>query len=157
MVDQRETDVLGVDSTVRAIVLLEVGSGVDSAGDGTFLERGLHLILTYHILVAADVVAGGCYSSALVRSSLVGRWWWWAAVHAVVDGVGRVLQVVGNVLLARSVDETMLVGILVDLVGVATVASAAPLVVDNHLCVNGHWGDSGQVVQDVEPVSNRRG
>lgn len=155
MVDERERDVLRVDSTVGTVVLLEVGSGMDSAGNGTVLEGGLHCILSFNAVVAADVVAGGLYRSAVRLSSLIGRWWWWAAVHAVVDGVGRVLQVVGNVLLARSVDETRLVGILVDLVGVATVARATPLVVDNHLCVNRDGGDGGQVVQDVEPVSDR--
>ena len=157
MVDEGEAYVLRVDAAVGTVSLFPLIGGVDTAGDRAILESLLHRILASNAVVGADIVPGRGHSSAVLGTGLVGHWWWGAAVHAVVDGVGRVLEVIGDVLLARGVDEAVVVGSFVNLVGVSAVARAAPLVVDNHLGIKSNRGDGGQVREDVEPVSDSGG
>ena len=89
--------------------------------------------------------------------------WGLAVLAEIVVGAGfgvsssLINQVVGNVLLARAVGNTVFVGVLVDESGLTTVAVAASLAVDDNLGVQTDRGGVAQACQDVESISKGRG
>jgi hypothetical protein len=155
VVDERESHFLGVNTS--SVELESVGD-VDTARDGSVLEDlSLHLSDTLNGVMVSDVVSGGSHSSAAFLTIFSSSRWGRGAVTADVNGLKSRLQVVSNVLHARSVNETGLVSVRVDTTGVTTVARASSLSVDNHLGVDGDGGDGRELVQDVESVSDGRG
>ena len=101
MVDLRESNDLRVDTTL--VVLLPVVSSVDTARDGTVsVKLSLHLIGTSQGVVLTDVVSNiGSDSEAVLKTVIIGLGWAPKAVTALIHRCALVLQVVGNVLLAR--------------------------------------------------------
>ena len=156
VVDTGEQEVLGVDTTGVSIELL---GGIDTAGDGTVLvDLGLHLLGTGEAVVVGSIVVLVVDSRALVLAGLADGARRPGAVLALVDGAApEGLRVLSDVLLARGVGDTLLVGELVDTTGVATLAGATGTAVDDDLGVEGDG--SGVVVfeQDVETISEGAG
>jgi len=143
VVDHGEADLLGVDSVVLGGIVSEEGIGnVDSARDRAVSgDLSLHLVSTSHAVVIADVVSSGRGDGpAFVLTILSSGWWGPGAVLAGSDGRDLSLEVVGNVLLASSVDESFIMGVLVNLSGVTSIARATSLSVDNDLGVNRDGG-----------------
>jgi hypothetical protein len=127
---------------------------VNSAGDGSVESKlGLHLVNTNDVVVVTDVVdrvLNGPASSILTFSRRRP-----GAITANVNWAAEsVLEVVGGILHARRVVETVLMSILVYLGCAAAIASATSLAVNNRLWVNANRGSGLEVVQDVEAVSN---
>lgn len=144
VVDERESHFLGVDTS--SVVLESVGD-VDATRDRSVLEDfSLHLLDTPNGVMVSDVVSGGSHSSAAFLAIFSSSRWRRGAVTADIDGLKSRLQVVSNVLHARSVNETGLVSVRVDTTGVTTVARASSLGVYNDLSVNGDWGDGRKLV-----------
>ena len=164
VVDQREEDLLRVDVVANTfldanVVLLEVGGSVDTARDGSVeVELLHHGVLSADGVVLGNVVLGVVDSPAVVERVIalsVGRP---GAVTADINVLAHTaLEVVGGVLLARRVGDTGLVGILVDLSGVATIARAASLAVNNGLSIESNRGGGEVLVEDVESISDGRG
>jgi lysophospholipid acyltransferase (LPLAT)-like uncharacterized protein len=67
------------------------------------------------------------------------------------------LQVEGGVLLAGRVRDTSLVSVLVDSGGVATIAGATSLAVNNGLSVEADRGCVKAAIQDVESIGDSGG
>ena len=79
------------------------------------------------------------------------------AITAEVDvRAHAALEVVGGVLLARGVGDTVLVGVLIDATWVSTIARTTGLAVDDDLGVKADWGRLlvCSLVEDVESVGN---
>jgi len=159
VVDSGEADLLRVDSIVLFGIVSEESVGdVDSARDGTVSGKlGLHLISSSDTVVVADVVSGVLDSPAFVLASFASRAWRPCAVLAGGDRANLFLEVVGGVLFARSSHESSVVSVLVDLSGVTSIARATSLSVDNDLSVNGDGSGGGELVHDVESVSDGGG
>ena len=156
VVDGREELELGVDTT---IVLVEGVGGLDTAGDGTVLhDLGLHLGGAGKAVVVRSVVLLVVNSPTLVLAGLALRARRPGAVLALVDGLavegGGVL---GDVLLARRVRDTLLVGELVDTTGVATLARATGTAVDDDLGVEADGSGVLVTEKDVESIGEGRG
>ena len=157
MVELWVSDVLLVDLS-RGVVCLEAVGGLDTAANWSVLvELGLHLGNTLDSSVGRNVVFLVVDGPALVEASLSGWAWWPGAVSADVNGLTGMVEVVGDVLLAGRVWDTMVVGILEDVDWVSTVASAASLAVNHHLGVQSDWGRGFITEHDVESVSEGRG
>merc|ERR1719333_1871414 len=164
VVDHWEEDLLRVDVVTLTLVdtvvgVLPVVSGMDSAGDGTVgSELGLHLVGTLDLVVLADVVLAVVNGVAVGKRILTLLGWWVGAVSADVDVLAHAVnKVVGSVLLARGVRNSVLTSVSVDETWVTTVAGAASLAVDNHLSIKANWSGAGVLVQDVESVSDGGG
>jgi len=70
---------------------------------------------------------------AVIETALTFSGWRWAAISALIDGSGSSLQVVGNILHAGAVRDTIIVGPFVDFSRVTTIAATTSVVVNNHL------------------------
>ena len=158
MVDEREADLLGVD-VGAIVVVLEVLGGVDTARDGAVsVELSLHLVDAGKRVVLADVVLLVLDGDAAIEASLANRGRRPGAVTADVNVLAHVVdEVVSGVLLARRVRDTSVVGILVHLSGVATIAGATSLAVHDGLGIEADRGGVEVTVQDVESVGDGRG
>lgn len=112
---------------------------MDAAGDGTVsINLSLHLVNAREFIILGDIVAHiGLNCPAAIKTIIIRSGWWPGALTANINWLAIVLQVVGNVLLARRVDETSLVSVLINFAGVATVAGATSLAVHNNLSVEG--------------------
>ena len=157
MVDKGELDDFRVDTTV--VVVVEVVGGVDTARDGSVLEGSLHLVGTFDVVVLADVVEGVVSDGgAAVEATVANGRGRSSTVTALVNGSTTVLNiVVSYVVHAGSMDETMGHGELIDLSGVATVAGAASVTVDDHLCADSDRGGDLVSKVDVEAISDGGG
>ena len=158
VVDEREADLLGVD-VGAIVVVLEVLGGVDTARDGAVsVELSLHLVDAGKRVVLADVVLLVLDGDAAIEASLANRGRRPGAVTADVNVLAHVVdEVVSGVLLARRVRDTSVVGILVHLSGVATIAGATSLAVHDGLGIEADRGGVEVTVQDVESVGDGRG
>lgn len=100
VVDQRESDVLLVDAISH--VQLPSRGGVDTAAERSILQGLNHGSLTTDAVVLRGVEDNlGVLGFAVVNSRLTRRRGHRVAVHASVHGIGSVLQVESNILLAR--------------------------------------------------------
>mmetsp|Transcript_12625 Transcript_12625/g.21241 ORF Transcript_12625/g.21241 Transcript_12625/m.21241 type:complete len:592 (+) Transcript_12625:45-1820(+) len=156
VVDHGEELELGVDA---AGVLLEVVGDLDSAGDGAVLEDlGSHLLGASEAVVVAHVVVLVVNGPALVLAGLVDGAGRPGAVLAEVDGIaGATLEVVGDVLLAGGVGDSLLEGELVDASGVSSLAGASGSAVDDGLGVEADGGGVQVSEHDVESVGEGGG
>jgi hypothetical protein len=151
VVELRGANILLVD--VGAIVSIERVSCLDSAREGTVLKLGLHLVDAVQAVVFADVVAGVRDGLAVLDARLAGGRGGASAVTADVDVAADALKVVlSNIRHAARVDQTLIVGVLEDLNGVASVTRAACLAVDDRLGIDGNWGLRLQAVENVEAI-----
>jgi len=148
--------VLRVDSA--SVFSLEFIGGLDTALKGTILSKlSLHLLVTFNGVVLANVVlfvGHGCTAGKTIITGL--RHWGCTVLAQIVVGAGF-KQVVSDVLLARTVGDTMVEGVLVNESGVTTIAATAGIAVDNGLGVQTNGSGVLQVVQDVESVSEGTG
>jgi hypothetical protein len=157
VVDWDRVEMFGVDAA-RVSVVKSI-SCLDTAGDRTKLGKlRLHLIGSDHWVVLADVVLLVGYGSAVcgrIFTSFRNRW---RAISAQVEiGALTALKVVSSILLARAVGDSVLVSVLVNLSGVATIAATSSLAIDDSLGVKTDWGGVLQLIQDVESVSDGAG
>ena len=146
---------LGVNATS---VCVKLGCAVDAAGDGTVsVEFSFHLICTFDMVVLRDVVLGVFDSPAAIKAGFIRPGWGPCAVTADVNVFAHVaLEVECGVLHARRVVETTVVSILVDCSGVASIARASLLAVNDYLSIKSDRGRYFEVSKDVESVSDGR-
>lgn len=164
VVNHREEDLLGVDVVTLTLVDanvsgLPVAGSVDTARDGTVHgELGLHLLLTLEGVVLTDVVLLVLDSGATVHTVITLSGGRPGAVTADINICAlAALEVVGDVLLARRVRNTVLLCISIDEGGVATIARAASLAVDDNLGVEADRGGGEVAIEDVESIGDGRG
>ena len=152
---------LRVDTVIDAEIVggLEGVGGVDTAAHRSVGSKlSLHLISTSDIIVLADVVASVLNGNAAVEAILTLSGRRPCAVTADVDVSANIhLIVVGLIVSARSVDESLVSGELIDLSGVTTIARSTSLAVDNHLGGESNWSGSAQVIHDVESIGKSGG
>lgn len=162
VVDHGEADGLLVDVVTGALDNLVVGGlegvgGVDTAGDGAVsVELSLHVVGTLHAVVVRDVVLLVVDGLAVGIGGLAlrGR----RAVTAdIVVGAHAVDQVVSGVLFAGRVGDAGCVSVPVDASGVATVAGATSLAVNDGLGIDADRGWVEATVQDVESIGDSGG
>ena len=103
------------------------------------VKLSLHLVGTGHTVVVSDVVLLVGDGLAL-GISLLARLGGSAVTADIVVCAHAVNQVVGGVLLARRVRDTSLVSVPVDTDGVATIARATSLAVDDSLGIEANRG-----------------
>jgi len=141
---------LGVDSTS---VDVELVGGLDTAGNGSKLSKvRLHLVGSLNVIVFADIILLVGNGGTSAGTAISGHWG--NAISAQVEVGASGLQVVGDVLLARTVRDTRVVGILVDTGRVTTVTAATSLAVDDSLGIQAYGGGILQVVKDVKSVGD---
>merc|ERR1711990_58201 len=105
---------------------LELVSGVHTAGDWSVLvDLSLHLFLTREAVVVLGIVALVLDSPTFVLAGLANWAWWPGAILALIDGFAAVrLWIVGNVLLAGGVWDSLIIGELVDATWVSTLTAS---------------------------------
>jgi hypothetical protein len=121
VVDHWEEFVLRVDTT--SVGLESVGN-FDTARDWSVLVKiSLHLVSTSKAVVVGSIVVFVVNSPAFVLASLVLWAWWPSAVLAFVHGTASGgFKVMGNVLLARGIWDTLFMGELINTTWVSTFA-----------------------------------
>jgi hypothetical protein len=153
----KNTDVLGVNSTI--VIILEVLGYMNTARDGSVsVKLGLHLVNTLDFVVFTNVVLNVCDGRAVFKSGVTLSWRGSGAVTAHVNWFAEAaLEIIGDVLHAWWVVETILIGIGIDISWVSAVAGASSLAVDDYLGVKADRGWGLEVIKDVEAISNRWG
>jgi hypothetical protein len=148
---------LRVDSTH---VLLETISGVDTATNGTILvDFCLHAVGTWEAIVVGGIISlivGDCDAvfNAAVTLGRRGT----MAVSANVNWVTVILiKILGDILHARRIRDTIVVSIVVNTRWVTSKAWATCLAVNHNLGVKSNWGGIKILKHDIESVSKSRG
>jgi hypothetical protein len=83
--------------------------------------------------------------------------YWGNAIFADINGGELRFQVVGDILFARSMDESHVVSVFVDLSGVTSVASSTDVTAYEHLSIDASGSHVALIVVDVESIGNGRG
>ena len=87
VVQLRDTDVLFID--VRAMVVIELFSGLDTTRNGSLLQLSLHLVSANNMPVLANVVTGVVDSEAVLNARFVRSRSWPSAIAADVNGAAE--------------------------------------------------------------------
>jgi len=115
------------------------------------------LFLAGKAVVMLGIVVFVLNSPAFVLAGLANWAWWPGAVLALVNSLasGR-SWIMGNILLARRVWDSLAISELVDTTWVSTLAATTSTAVDNNLSIKSNWSWVLVFGHNVESISKRR-
>ena len=94
---------------------------------------------------------------AFIETSLSNIWGWPCAISANVNRSTSVTKVLGSVLFARRVGDSVSVGIVVDSSWVSTLAVTSSFAVDHDLSVKINWEGIKSLEMNIKSISKGRG